>query len=122
MPGTPKEECEEVMNFLLPFVKKLLTEQGEFFPVGAAMQVDGAIAAVATFDGDDHPASQTVIDSLLDVFRAGAKQRKADGLQVQVQFVRTDPRGHAFVWRGRAPDVLLDPRRRARPSLFSRVR
>lgn len=93
-PRTPKEECEDVMNFLLPFVKKLLTEQGEFFPVGATMDVDGAIAAVATFDGDDHPASQTVIDSLLDVFRAGAKQRKYKATALMFD-VRTVPPGES---------------------------
>jgi|SRR5207302_9029041 len=76
MTKMPKEECEDLMNALLPVVKKLLSEHVEFFPVGGTMQTDGSIAFVSTYDGDEHPPSQKVIDSLMEVFRAGAKQKK----------------------------------------------
>lgn len=80
------------MNALLPLVKKLLSENGEFFPVGGTMQTDGSIAFVSTYDGDEHPPSQKVIDSLMEVFRAGAKERKykATGLAYDI---RTLPPG-----------------------------
>ena len=92
MTKTPKEECEELMNTILPMAKKLLSEHGEFFPVGGAMQLDGSIAAVATFDGDEHPPSQKVIDSLMEAFRAGAKQKKYKATAL-VYDIRTVPPG-----------------------------
>jgi hypothetical protein len=76
MTKTPKEECEALMNAFLPFAEKTLAQHGEFYPVGGAMQVDGSIAVVATYDGDDHPPSQRIIVSLMEAFRAGAKQKK----------------------------------------------
>jgi hypothetical protein len=92
MTKTPKEECEELMNALLPMVKKLLSEHGEFFPVGGTMQTDGSIAFVATYDGDEHPPSQKVIDSLMDVYRAGAKQKKYKATAL-IYDIRTVPPG-----------------------------
>src|SRR5258708_30736337 len=76
MNSTPKEECEALMNAFLPFAEKMLAQHGEFYPVGGAMQVDGSIAAVATYDGDEQPPSQKIIDWLMEAFRAGAQQKK----------------------------------------------
>jgi len=89
---TPKEECEELMNALLPMVKKLLSEHGEFFPVGGTMQADGSIAFVSTYDGDEHPPSQKVIDSLIEAFRAGAMDRKYKATAL-IYDIRTVPPG-----------------------------
>ena len=98
MTRTPKEECEELMNALLPMVKKLLSEHGEFFPVGGTMQADGSIAFVSTYDGDEHPPSQKVIDSSIEAFRAGAKDRKYKATAL-IYDIRTVPEllGHSDV-------------------------
>lgn len=81
-----KEECEQLMNFLIPAAQRLLEKHGEFFPLGAAMQADGKIAVVATYEGDEHPPSQRVIDSLTEAFRRGAKDGKyrATGLAYDI--------------------------------------
>lgn len=92
MTKTPKEECEELMNALLPLVKELLSKNGEFFPVGGTMQADGSTEIVATYDGDEHPPSQKVIDSLMAVFRAGAKERKYKATAL-IYDIRTLPPG-----------------------------
>ena len=34
----PKEECEELLNALLPFAVNQLKKYGEFYPFGAVMQ------------------------------------------------------------------------------------
>ena len=92
MNQSSKEECEQVMNLLIPAAQRLLEKHGEFFPLGAAMQADGKIAAVATYEGDEHPPSQKVIDSSAQAFRHGAKEGKyrATGLSYDI---RTIPPG-----------------------------
>lgn len=32
---TPKQDCEVLMNELVPFARSMLAEHGEFFPFGA---------------------------------------------------------------------------------------
>src|SRR5262245_14201684 len=89
---TPKEESEEVMNFLLQAAAVLLSKHGEFFPLGATMGLDEKVAAAAVDEGEERPPSQRIIDSLLDVFRSLArkKQIKAAGIAYDV---RTLPPG-----------------------------
>jgi hypothetical protein len=89
MDQSAKEECEQVMNFLIPFAQQMLEKHGEFFPLGAAMQADGKIAALPTDVGDEHPPSQRIIDSLTQVFRRGAKEGKyrATGLAYGIRTV-----------------------------------
>jgi hypothetical protein len=61
---SPKEECEELMNQILPFAANQLEKRGEFFPVGAVMTTDRKIALSAFHGGDEMPKSQDVIDNL----------------------------------------------------------
>ena len=61
---TPKEECEELMNAVFPFAQQMLTKYREFYPFGGTMSIDGEIAHSASFSGEEHPASQSLIDLL----------------------------------------------------------
>ena len=76
MRKTPKMECEELMEGVLPVAEKTLADQGGFFPYGGAMLADGRIEMVAASDGDEHPPSERLIDMLVDAFRAAAEQSK----------------------------------------------
>jgi hypothetical protein len=89
---TPRQENEEVMNALLGMARTLLSKNGEFFPIGATMKLDGGVGFVAVQDGDEHPPSQKVIDALTGTFRAQAKlnEVKVTGLAYDV---RTIPPG-----------------------------
>ena len=69
----PKEEVEELMNAVLPFAQKMLTEHGEFHPYGGAINSKREIVWVAVHDGDEHPPSERIIDLLVDACRAEAK-------------------------------------------------
>jgi hypothetical protein len=71
---TPKDEAEAVMNAGMPFAQKMLTEHGEFYPFGFAMNTDGTVVAVAGTSPNEHPPSQQVIDNLAAAFRAGASK------------------------------------------------
>ena len=69
----PKEEVEELMNAVLPFAKKMLSEHGEFYPYGGAVNSNGEIIHMMSGDGDEHPPSQKLIDLLIESSRAQAK-------------------------------------------------
>ncbi len=71
-----KEECEALMNHLLPMVQHLLEKNREFYPVGAVMNEDDSIAGTATFDGNEFPDSRAVIDSLVKAHKNLAEQNK----------------------------------------------
>ena len=69
----PKEELDELLNDILPFAKKMLSEHGEFFPYGGAITTKGEIIHIGASDGDEHPPSQNLIDVLIESFQAQAK-------------------------------------------------
>lgn len=71
-----KEECEVLMNELLSAVQRLLEKNHEFYPVGAVMNADDSIIQTATFDGDEFPASQDVINFLIKAHKSLAEQNK----------------------------------------------
>ena len=71
---TPKSQCEDLLNAVLPFAKKMLAAHGEFYPFGASMRPDGTIALAGATDGHEHPPSQALIDLLHDGFIGDAKR------------------------------------------------
>ncbi|SEG55694.1 hypothetical protein SAMN05421819_3515 [Bryocella elongata] len=69
----PSEEpLNDLLNALLPHAQELLRKYGEFFPFGAAIDDSGDVRMVAAGTGDEHPASQEVIDILLNGMKAEA--------------------------------------------------
>jgi len=89
---TPKEECEALMNALVPFAQQMLSKNHEFYPFGGTMSVDGKIAQSASYTGEEHPASQPLIDLLEKGFRDGAKRHLYKATSIVVD-VRTIPPG-----------------------------
>ena len=71
---TPKSQCEDLLNAVLPFAKKMLAAHREFHPFGASMKPDGTIALAGATDGHEHPPSQALIDLLRDGFIGEAKR------------------------------------------------
>ena len=69
---TPKSQCEDLLNVVLPQAEKLLAAHAEFFPFGASMKPDGQIALAAAYDGRERPPSQPIIDLLHDGFHRDA--------------------------------------------------
>jgi len=89
---TPKEECEALMNALVPVAQQMLAKYREFYPFGGTMAVDGKIAQAASSIGEEHPASQALIDMLEKGFRDGAKRHLYKATAILVD-VRTVPPG-----------------------------
>jgi hypothetical protein len=72
-----KEDCEEVMNAVLPLAQKMLSKSGEFYPYGGYMKPDGEIAIVGAKDGEtDHPKSQDLLNMLHESLSATAAKCK----------------------------------------------
>jgi hypothetical protein len=71
----PNEEIQDVLNFLLPFAERMLTEHGEFYPYAATMSVDGEVTAVSTERGDEDPD----VSDLLVELHAHLREQAAEG-------------------------------------------
>ncbi len=66
---TPKEQCEALLDQLLPFAEDQLKKHREFFPFGAVIQTDGSIAVSGFYDGNEQPLSKDVIEGLIESHR-----------------------------------------------------
>ena len=87
--STPKAECEQLLDALLPFAEKMLREHGEFYPYGGTMDPSGNINHSAAHDGTSHPQSAALIDLLRAGFNEGASrgEYKATALVYDVRVV-----------------------------------
>ena len=73
---TPKQECEELMNQILPFSEEMLNKYGVFFPYGSVMNNDQSIRPVAYYDGNEQPQSQDVINNLKRIYKEYAIKKE----------------------------------------------
>lgn len=64
---------QQLLDSTFPFVENLLREQGEFYPLAAAVTTDLKIAQVGTYDGNEYPESQDVISLLKSALKAKSK-------------------------------------------------
>jgi hypothetical protein len=85
-------DLNALKDTLYPIAKKMLAEHGEFFPCGAFVKLDGEIVHCAFSDGDEHPASQKVIDMLTAKFGELASRReiRAAGICFDVRVATKD--------------------------------
>ena len=102
---TPKEECEELMNTVLPALIQLLEKNGEFFPVGAVMHDNREIAFTAFYDGNEKPESQEVIDNLVMTHKSSA-----DSGEIVASCIAFDTRVTTDVYSGDAINFSLEHR------------
>jgi hypothetical protein len=82
-----KQECETLMNEMLPLAEHMLKQFGEFYPYGGYMKCDGEVAHVgAEKPGTDRPKSKDLIGILKSSFRklAKSKQCKATAIVYDV--------------------------------------
>lgn len=70
---SPKADCQNLMNAALPMAEQMLEENGEFFPIGAVLRINGEIRHMAGHDGREQPPSADIIRLLKQAFVEGAK-------------------------------------------------
>ena len=67
-------DCEQLLGALMPFVSQMLSEHGEFYPVGAVMTPDGECQLAAMADDDDEQPDPSHLIQLFETqFTLGAK-------------------------------------------------
>lgn len=74
---TAKQDAEKLMNFLVPFAKKMLIEHGELWPFGGYIKPSGEIVSVAVEvpqAGIEKP--RQMIESLEEQFRGKARRNE----------------------------------------------
>jgi hypothetical protein len=63
-------DLNTLLNTLLPFAELMLSENGEFYPFGAKMSLDGEVVNVgAKIEGEEHPPSQSLIELMTQNFQ-----------------------------------------------------
>ena len=80
---TPREECEILLDALLSTAERLLRKNGEFYPIGATLTAEDEVSfSAASYDDDDYPESQRVMNDLILSHRELAAQQhiKASGI------------------------------------------
>lgn len=82
-----KQESQQLMDAVLPFAQQMLTEHGEFFPYGGAMNSAGEIISVTAYEGNENLPSSELIEFLNKAFRGAAakKEYKATALVYDVR-------------------------------------
>jgi hypothetical protein len=84
-----KQECEALMNALMPFAEKMLAKDRGFLPFGASMSASGQVAVAMGAPTNEHADANELISTIERGFRDGAKkgQLKAVGIAVDVRIV-----------------------------------
>lgn len=73
---TPKEQCEVLLDKLLPFAEDRMKKYREFYPFAAVLLVDGSVQATAYYSGDEHPDSTELISDLQKIHKQLAAEGK----------------------------------------------
>ena len=69
---TPKQECESLMEEMLPFAKHLLGSYGEFHPFGGLIKMDEQIVLLGAGLGQQPSSGRDVVGVLSEGFRRRA--------------------------------------------------
>ena len=87
----PTDEIQELLNFLLPFAERMLTENGEFYPYAASVASDGEVSAVAIHLGDEQPDAGDLLESLHEQLRMQAADGEIRASGIAADVTLTDP-------------------------------
>ena len=73
---TPKEQCEVLLDKLLPFAEDQMKKHREFYPFAAVMLTDDSIELTGCYDGNEHPESKEVLETLKQIHKQLASEDK----------------------------------------------
>ncbi|GAB4092800.1 hypothetical protein [Flaviaesturariibacter terrae] len=63
-----EEDLNTLLQYLVGFGADLLEKYGEFFPLGAYIDVSGEVVPLTVYDGEERPDSELVIGQLQQEF------------------------------------------------------
>ena len=73
---TPKEQCEVLLDKLLPFAENQMKKHREFYPFAAVILMDDTVELTGSFDGNEHPESKDVMNDLIQIHKQLASEGK----------------------------------------------
>ncbi|MBI3099617.1 MAG: hypothetical protein HYY93_15520 [Planctomycetes bacterium] len=120
------EDLDLLLNFLMPFGRKMLEKYGEVYPCAVGMKQDGELVPLNSETGRSEPTVQEVMEVLLVGLTRGAREEtyRATGmcLDVRVTLPETQVKSDAICASlessdGRAIDIFL-PYRSTTPGVF----
>jgi len=84
-----RPDLNALLNALLPFAQRMLTEHGEFYPFGASMNQAGEISMEAINMSGRRTVSREVVGLLENEFRTAARsgEIRAIGICLEVRLV-----------------------------------
>jgi hypothetical protein len=88
---TPKDECEELMNLVVPFAQRMLKDRHAFAPFGATMAPSGQINGAMAGPGAEKPDVDLLISLLELGFHQGAREGKYKATAIVVDMVVIPP-------------------------------
>ena len=71
-----KEQCEVLLDKLLPFAENQMKKYREFYPFAAVILMDDTVELTGSFDGNEHPESKDVINDLIQIHMQLASEGK----------------------------------------------
>lgn len=72
----PHADLDALINAVLPLAQQMLAKYGEFYPIGAAVNVEGQPGIVGCMPESDHPEAEEVIDMLTTELQAEARNHE----------------------------------------------
>lgn len=86
----PRDEIEQILNYLLPFAEQMLSKEGEFYPYAATMDAEGEVQAVSAA-GDERPNVGELLLALHTELRSQASQGTIRASGIAADVTLTDP-------------------------------
>jgi len=71
--GDPQDEMDVLLNFLLPYARDQLEQNGDFVPTGATLSEAGTVSAVNAGTDDARASSDAVVAALTEAIRREAE-------------------------------------------------
>jgi hypothetical protein len=71
--GDPQDEMDVLLNFLLPYARDQLEQNGDFVPTGATLSEAGTVSAVNAGTDDARASSDVVVAALTEAIRREAE-------------------------------------------------
>ena len=73
---TSKEQCEILLDKLLPFAEQQMKKYREFYPFAAVLLEDDSVELTASYDGNEHPEPKAVLEDLKQIHKKLAAEGK----------------------------------------------
>src|SRR5689334_44432 len=86
-----QDDLDGLLNAVLLFAEKMLTDHGEVLPYAAAVPTNGDMRMIAGWTGEERPASNELLDTLYEGVRARVSDTRAAAFVSDVRVAQANP-------------------------------